>query len=174
MEIFKYIISYFLLNTICGLIPHPKARAKYLKIIGAKIGNNVRIENIKFIQIQFPLRNFEAHDNVFIGTGVIIDLSSNIIIKKNTLISPGCSLITHQNAGDFIVNEMSKIYKTKYKPIIIENDVWVGCDSTILPGVHIGKMAVVGAKSLVREDVKSGKMVAGVPAIEKKTIIKVP
>lgn len=46
----------------------------------------------------------------------------------------------------------------------VGNDVWIGCNSTILRGVHIGDGAVVGANSLVNRDVPPYAVVAGCPA----------
>ena len=50
------------------------------------------------------------------------------------------------------------------KPVIIENDVWVGACAIILPGVRIGEHSVVAAGSVVTKDVPSHTMVAGCPA----------
>ncbi len=47
---------------------------------------------------------------------------------------------------------------------IVENDVWIGYDATILPGVKIGNGAIIGAKSVVTKDVEPYKIVAGNPA----------
>ncbi|MDO5446033.1 MAG: CatB-related O-acetyltransferase [Eubacteriales bacterium] len=47
---------------------------------------------------------------------------------------------------------------------IIGNDVWIGQDATILPGVHIGDGAIIGAKSVVGSDVEPYTIVAGNPA----------
>ncbi len=165
-----YIGKYFLLNMLCPLIPHPKLRAKYLKALGARIGRNVRIENVKFIQIQYPLKNLKCSDNVFVGSAVILDLSSEIFIGRNSVISPGCSLITHQDAGEFIGNKISAIYPKKYLPIAIKDDVWIGCDSTILPGTAIESMTVIGAKSLVSGAIPGMVMAAGIPAKVKKKL----
>ncbi len=49
-------------------------------------------------------------------------------------------------------------------PIVIEDDAWIGFNSTILKGVTIGKGAVVGAASLVTKDVAAYTVVAGNPA----------
>lgn len=50
------------------------------------------------------------------------------------------------------------------KPITIEENVWVGFDAVILPGVHIGEGAVIGCKSIVTENVPPYAVVAGNPA----------
>jgi acetyltransferase-like isoleucine patch superfamily enzyme len=51
------------------------------------------------------------------------------------------------------------------RSIVIEDDVWIGCKSTILKGVRIGRGAMVAAGSLVVEDVPARAYVAGSPAI---------
>lgn len=51
----------------------------------------------------------------------------------------------------------------KASPIIIEDDVWIGADVTILPGVRIGKGSVIGAKSVVTKDIPSNVIAAGNP-----------
>jgi acetyltransferase-like isoleucine patch superfamily enzyme len=50
------------------------------------------------------------------------------------------------------------------KPVVIEDDVWIGGHSTILPGVRIGKGAVIGAGSVVTKDVEAFAIQGGVPA----------
>jgi acetyltransferase-like isoleucine patch superfamily enzyme len=52
------------------------------------------------------------------------------------------------------------------KPVIIDDDVWIGLSAVILPGVTIGKGAVIGAGSIVTKDVPPMTIVAGNPAIE--------
>lgn len=50
------------------------------------------------------------------------------------------------------------------KPVIIENDVWIGKDVKILSGIHIGNGAVIGAGAVVTHDVPDYAIVAGSPA----------
>jgi acetyltransferase-like isoleucine patch superfamily enzyme len=55
------------------------------------------------------------------------------------------------------------------KPVIIEDDVWLASNSTVLPGVKIGRGAVVAAHALVNRDVEPFTVVGGVPA---KTVMR--
>lgn len=55
-------------------------------------------------------------------------------------------------------------------PVVIEDDVWIGANAVILPGVRIGRHSVVAAGAVVTRDVPSGSLVAGVPATVKKRI----
>lgn len=64
-----------------------------------------------------------------------------------------------------ILDEGQLIRNDKFdKPLIIGNDVWIGCNVTILRGVTIGDGAVIGANSLVNKDVPPYAIVAGCPA----------
>ncbi|AJQ95193.1 acetyltransferase (isoleucine patch superfamily) [Gynuella sunshinyii YC6258] len=56
-------------------------------------------------------------------------------------------------------------------PINIGNNVWIGANAVILPGVCIEDNAVVAAGAVVTQDVSAGTLVAGVPAIMKKALI---
>ena len=51
----------------------------------------------------------------------------------------------------------------KAKPIIIGDNVWIGGDVTILPGVKIGANTVIGAKSVVTKDIPANVVAAGNP-----------
>jgi maltose O-acetyltransferase len=50
------------------------------------------------------------------------------------------------------------------KPILIEDNVWIGGGAILLPGVTIGRNAVVGAGAVVPKDVQANTVVAGNPA----------
>ena len=52
----------------------------------------------------------------------------------------------------------------KNEPVIIGNDVWIGANVCILPGVNIGDGAVLAAGAVVNKDVPSYSVVGGVPA----------
>lgn len=95
------------------------------------------------------------------------DYKTRVIIGDNVSIAPNVVLITCSSA-----NNGKKINKIKYvkehlwkeDKIIIENDVWIGANVTILPGVHVGECAVIGAGSVVTKDVAPYTVVAGNPA----------
>jgi acetyltransferase-like isoleucine patch superfamily enzyme len=50
------------------------------------------------------------------------------------------------------------------KPVVIEEDVWIAANAIILPGVRLGRGAVVAAGAVVTRDVLPFQVVAGVPA----------
>lgn len=52
----------------------------------------------------------------------------------------------------------------KHKKVIIKNDVWIGANSVIMPGVTIGNGVIIGATSVVTKDIPDYAIVVGVPA----------
>ena len=78
---------------------------------------------------------------------------------KPVNIGPKVNLITINHDPD--PDNRSATYG---RPIVIEDKVWIGINSTILPGVRIGYGAIVGAGSVVTKDVPAMTIVAGNPA----------
>ena len=82
-----------------------------------------------------------------------------ITIGNGVFIGPKCNLITINH--DPNPENRSATYG---RPIIIEDKVWIGINSTILPGVRIGYGSIIGAQSVVTHDVPPMTIVAGNPA----------
>ena len=98
-----------------------------------------------------------------INRGVFITAPDKIIIGNDVLIGP-YTVINSGNHNysnpDISIREQGHIFK----PIVIEDDVWIGANSSILAGVTIGKGAVVGAGAVVTKNVNPYTVVGGVPA----------
>lgn len=90
-----------------------------------------------------------------------------IEIGNDVFIGPKVNLITINHDPD--PDNRSATYGRK---IVIEDKVWIGINSTILPGVRIGYGAIVGAGSVVTKDVEPMTVVAGNPARVIKNIRK--
>ena len=118
-----------------------------------------------------------------IGTVVPVELgtysSGRIEIGDYTFINYGCSIAArssvkigsrcHLRHYTFIMdNDQHDVARhtelPPSAPVIIEDDVWIGSKAVILPGVHIGRHAVIGAGSIVTSDVPPHSVVAGNPA----------
>jgi acetyltransferase-like isoleucine patch superfamily enzyme len=106
----------------------------------------------------------EIGDFTYIGECNNLRAAGGIRIGANCLISQGVSIISANHStrlGLPITQRPSRIDK---KGVVIQDDVWIGTNSTILPGVTIGMGAVVAAGSVVTTSVSPYMIVAGVPA----------
>lgn len=107
--------------------------------------------------------------NIHIGNGFFANFNLTILdeaevrIGNNVFIGPNVNMYT---ACHPINPEERRDGVQWAEPITVGNDVWIGGNATILPGVTIGDNAVIGAGSVVTRDVKSNTVVAGNPAKE--------
>jgi maltose O-acetyltransferase len=109
-----------------------------------------------------------VHDSVTIGDYVLI--AHLVDIHDNN----SHSLDWRDRRQDAITvmerHEGIDTTKIEARPIVIEDDVWIGAKSTIMKGVHIGRGAVIAAASVVTKDVPPFTLVAGNPAREIKRL----
>ena len=85
------------------------------------------------------------------------------------MFGPGVTIITGDHRTDMIGRYMKTVGDNEKLPendkdVIIENDVWVGANVTILKGVEIGEGSIVAAGSVVTKSVPPYSIVGGVPA----------
>ena len=98
--------------------------------------------------------------------GSCIHAYSSIEIGNNCLIAANCQIFDG-NGHDMSFPDTENRINTmgSSKPIKIEDDVWIGANSIILPGVTIGKGSVISANSVVIKDIPSMVLAGGNPAI---------
>lgn len=99
----------------------------------------------------------EIGDFTTIGDRTEIHVAERVIIGKRCRISWDCVIMDRNYHG--IGNESEVV-----SPVIIEDDVWIGCRAIILPGVKLGEQCVVAAGSVVTKDVRPKTLVVGNPA----------
>lgn len=99
-------------------------------------------------------------DHSVVNANCRLDTRGTIRIGKNVSISEEVIILT----ADHDLN--SPYFAGRTKKVVIEDYAWIGTRSMILPGVHIGKGAVVAAGAVVTKDVKPYTVVGGVPAKE--------
>jgi lipopolysaccharide O-acetyltransferase len=108
--------------------------------------------------------------NVQINDYVHIAAISNITIGNNVLIASKV-FITDHNHGEYGMNNyhdspdmMPILRPLRSRPVIIEDNVWIGETVSILPGVKIGQGSVIGAQSVVTKDIPPNSVAIGAPA----------
>ncbi|HET6837673.1 MAG TPA: acyltransferase [Gemmatimonadales bacterium] len=85
----------------------------------------------------------------------------NVTIGNRVSIAPRVTLVTSSHPNRSLIREFAPVAQG---PIVIEDDAWLGAGCIILPGVHVGRGAVVGANSVVVSSVPALHVVAGQPA----------
>ena len=118
--------------------PHSRIRVFFHRMRGVRIGMDVEIGYMVMIDNLYPER---------------------VTIKNGATISYGCTVLSHDASFRYARGGREVVKET-----VIGERVFIGVNSTVLPGVHIGDKAIVGANSVVNRDVKRNTVVAGVPA----------
>ena len=125
-----------------------KTRAIILRKCGVKIGENSEI---------YPSVNFGSEP-------YLIEIGNNVRITDNV------KLTTH-DGGMWVLRNNGKIKNAdRFGKIVIGNNVHIGIDSIIMPGVHIGDNVIIGAGSIVTKSIPSNTVAVGVPCRPIETI----
>jgi acetyltransferase-like isoleucine patch superfamily enzyme len=128
----------------------------------------IHIEGRCIIYGPLTVRPIGRARNITIGKGSFLNTEirfgcpkERITIGRNCQIGPRVCFETMSHG---LVYEPGKGRGRFSKPIVVEDEVWIGCGAIILQGVTIGRGAVVTAGAVVNSDVESLTVVGGVPA----------
>ena len=130
----------------------------WTKILNQNIGKNVKIQSDILVG---------KFDDIKIGSNVALNEKCrlrNVDIGDYVLLAPEVYIL---HSGHNYQSKNIPIYsqgEKRYKKTIIEDDVWIGARSIILPGKKIGKGSIVAAGSVVTKDVEPYTIVGGNPA----------
>jgi galactoside O-acetyltransferase len=97
-------------------------------------------------------------EHTYIGPGCTLFGAAGIEIGASVLISPGVVITSHQHSYAQRDVEI-RLQPLRFGRVVIERDVWIGANATVLPGVRVGTGSAV-----VTRDVPPGTIVMGVPA----------
>lgn len=96
-------------------------------------------------------------NNVYINSNSLLMARGGITIEDDVLIAANVQLLSNNH------DEYERQILT-CKPIHIKKGAWIGAGASILPGVTIGKYAIVGAGAIVTKDVGDFEVAVGIPA----------
>ena len=159
-------IWYLTFHTVYGLV-------KYLPMLG---GDVVRYAVLKLflkrldgwvwfrdnVTIWFP-EGVSIGGGTLIGENCFLDGYSGLTIGRHVLMAHNASIIAEDHG--FATRRIPIHQQPKtVGPVVIGDDVWIGCGARILKGVTVGQGAIVGAGAVVTKDVPPYAIVGGVPA----------
>ena len=135
-----------------------KKRIELLKEVVPNHGGNLWIEPPFYCDYGY---NILAGKNVYFNYNCVVLDVCPVTIGDNCMFGPCVQIYTPLHP----MNAQERATLIEYgKPIAIGNDVWVGGNVTILPGVTIGDRCVIGAGSVVTKDIPADSFAAGNPA----------
>lgn len=136
----------------------------------------------RFANLIWLLRLKEVGEHTIIDNGVTMYNPQTISIGRGVVINKGTILQSSETERILIGNNVTISYNSTFltrgldldkysvkkvhfsKSIVVYDNVWIGANATILPGITIGAGAIVAAGSLVTKNVEAKVIVAGIPA----------
>lgn len=105
-------------------------------------------------------KNIHFGKNVFVNSGCYFMDCASITIQDHCFIGPSCGFYTANHPLDAKERNLGL---EQALPILIEENVWIGANVTVLPGVRIGRGSVIAAGSVVTKSIGCESLAAGVP-----------
>ncbi len=134
-----------------------KKRRKMIKKLFGKTGEKITIEPNFWCDYGY---NISVGENFYMNhNGIILDCAK-IEFGDNVFIAPNCGFYTASHPLDAEIRNTGKRFA---KPIKIGNNVWIGGNVVVLPGVTIGDNSVIGAGSVVTKDIPANVVAYGNP-----------
>lgn len=156
----------YLTNHVVAHLPSFTARHLwYRRVLGIQLGDHASLHMGTYMWFWSPreIRRIGVRigRNSHIGRNCTLDARSPLTIGENVALSPEVVIL----AGTHDVND-PRFANSEVGPwaVAIEDHVWIGTRAMIMPGVTVGRGAVVAAGSVVTKDVSPLTIVAGVPA----------
>jgi acetyltransferase-like isoleucine patch superfamily enzyme len=127
-----------------------------------EIGNNVYVGHGTFLKGYYKSL-MVIGDNTWIGQTCFLHAGGGLRIGNNVGIGPCVKILTHQHREQ--ERDRPIVFcEQEFRPVVVEDDGDIGIGAIILPGVTIGRGAIVGAGAVVTHDVEPYTVVVGVPA----------
>ncbi|WP_285846374.1 sugar O-acetyltransferase [Priestia megaterium] len=133
-------------------------RSNILKQLLSEIGENCYIEPP--LHANWGGKNVHFGNSVYANFNLTLIDDCDIFVGDNVMFGPNVTI----SAGTHPIHPTLRRKKAQYNiPIYIEDNVWIGAQSVILPGVHIGENTVIGAGSVVTKSIPANVVAVGNP-----------
>ena len=111
--------------------------------------------------------NIEVGRNFFANFNMVILDEAKVVFGDNVFVAPNCSFYTAGHPLDAVERNKGLEYA---RPITVGNNVWIGGNVCVVPGVTIGDNCVIGAGSVVVHDIPANSVAVGNPCRVVKSI----
>jgi len=126
-----------------------------------RLGDDVHLA--RFCTLRAGERGITVHDGVGLNMRTFLDGNGGVEIGPNTLLSPGVQVISGNHVFDDPAVPI-KLQGTAYGKVSIGEDCWLGTNVIVVPGVTIGRGAIVGGGAVVTKDIPDLGIALGIPA----------
>lgn len=140
-------------------------RAEIIKKLFGKVSEHFWIEQNFWCDYGY---NIEIGDNFYANHNLVILDGNKVKFGDNVFIAPNCGFYTAGHPLDAETRNKGLEYA---KPIEVGNNVWIGGNVIVMPGVKIGNNCVIGAGSVVTKDIPDGVLAFGNPCKVVKEIV---
>ena len=152
-------------GAVSGILPQNsfnRARTVLLRALGLRIGAGSLLAGPLHLTGSGPVRDLLSIGEGCYLTGPLrIDLTAPVRIGDHVYMGYDVMLIT---ADHELGESAQRCGRRVFRPIFVEDGVWIGSRAVILPGVRLGRGSVVAAGAVVTRDAAPDTMVGGVPA----------
>ena len=141
-----------------------KQRSDIIRELFKKTGKTFLIEQPFYCDYGY---NIEIGENFYSNVNCVILDGAKVTFGDNVFVAPNCGFYTAGHPLD--VKQRNAGIEYAY-PITIGNNVWIGANVSVLPGVTIGDNCVIGAGSVVNRDIPANSVAVGNPCRVVKTV----
>ncbi len=148
---------------------HPgdlQGRTALLKLILGKIAGDILIEQPFYCDYGY---NITVGESFYANFNLVVLDEAPVTFGNNVFIAPNCAFYTAGHPTDPVERNKGLEYA---RPITVGDNVWIGGNVCVLPGVRIGDNCVIGAGSVVVKDIPANSVAVGNPCKAIKSISK--
>jgi acetyltransferase-like isoleucine patch superfamily enzyme len=156
-----YLIFVHFINLLSNILGNDflscKIRGRLISLLGAKLDQGTIIKGGGYIYGGKLSTGVGCH----INRDCYFDFTARITFGNHVVVGHGVTFITAEHQ---IGSSQKRAGQVSGRSIVVEDGAWIGANTTILPGVSIGKGAIVAAGAVVTQSVLPNVTVGGIPA----------